>query len=310
MIDDLNTGIEVPNEPVPTGLPDTEAPASAPETGDVESRARAQGWVDRDEWTGDPERWRPADEFVKRGEELLPVAIERNRALERKQQELEQRLAERERTFQEQIARIERVSMTALQRQRDQLDAQYQAAMRQAVELGDTARFDQLARDQREALGQFDEQIAVHQRPAPARDGLVPLPADQDAIRSQWMARNTWFHADPVLNSVAQAIHVHLGRERPGLSLADNLAATEAEVRRRFPEKFQAPGVGTGRLSPAAMIPAVESGAGRLPARSGPRAKGVADLPSEARRAGENFVKMGLYKNIKEYATEYFEDET
>ena len=34
----------------------------------VEQRALDQGWVPQDEWQGDPDDWRPAKEFIDRGE--------------------------------------------------------------------------------------------------------------------------------------------------------------------------------------------------------------------------------------------------
>jgi hypothetical protein len=35
---------------------------------EVEQRAMNEGWVPQDEWSGDPEQWRPAKEFLDRGE--------------------------------------------------------------------------------------------------------------------------------------------------------------------------------------------------------------------------------------------------
>jgi hypothetical protein len=35
---------------------------------EIEQRASSRGWVPKDEWDGDPEEWRPAKEFIDRGE--------------------------------------------------------------------------------------------------------------------------------------------------------------------------------------------------------------------------------------------------
>ena len=40
---------------------------------EIEEKAVAMGWVPLEEWKGDPEQHRPADEFVARGEQILPI---------------------------------------------------------------------------------------------------------------------------------------------------------------------------------------------------------------------------------------------
>ena len=61
--------------------PGSGAPDDVPE---VETRARALGWTDKDSFRGDPNKWIPADEFVRRGEEVMPILRQNNKALERK----------------------------------------------------------------------------------------------------------------------------------------------------------------------------------------------------------------------------------
>lgn len=291
-----NAGIIVPGEQAP---PESDQPAQSAGD-DIESKARSQGWVPREEFRGDPEKWRPADEFVKRGEELLPVALERSRAAERKAQDLEARLAAREREFEDKIGRLERMSTAAVQRERERLEAMYRNAQRNAVETGDTARFDQLDRDRQAAIENYDKYI--QEQVQPRRDPSQPhsLPPDRQAVVDGWVQKNEWFNRDPELNAVAQAFHVRLGNEKPGLSLAENLAETERYVRQRYADKFG------GTQSRQISAPMVESGGGRMPSTAGPRAKGASDLPSDVRRVGESFVKQGLFKDLNEYARDYF----
>lgn len=291
-----NAGIIVPGEQAP---PESDQPAQSAGD-DIESKARSQGWVPREEFRGDPEKWRPADEFVKRGEELLPVALERSRAAERKAQDLEARLAAREREFEDKIGRLERMSTAAVQRERERLEAMYRNAQRNAVETGDTARFDQLDRDRQAAIENYDKYI--QEQVQPRRDPSQPhsLPPDRQAVVDGWVQKNEWFNRDPELNAVAQAFHVRLGNEKPGLSLAENLAETERYVRQRYADKF------SGTQSRQISAPMVESGGGRMPSTAGPRAKGASDLPSDVRRVGESFVKQGLFKDLNEYARDYF----
>ena len=48
----------------------------------IEQRAKDMGWAPREEWRGDPERWIDAEQFVHRGEEILPILRSTNRKLQ------------------------------------------------------------------------------------------------------------------------------------------------------------------------------------------------------------------------------------
>ena len=296
VIDRPNAGTEIPGEGAPASRP-VEPSAEAPERSDVETRARAMGWVGREEYRGPAENWRDADEFVKHGEEALPVLRERNRDLARRHAELEARIARQEQDFQARVARQEHMARLALYQQRQSIEASYEAAKRQAVELGDTGRYEQLSRDQRTAVGQFDQQVTDAAQPPPQAPTLAPHIATEV---SQWTAANDWFHRDPVMNQTAQAIHMHLNQTQPGLSVRDNLAMVAREIRQRFPEKFGNGGSTERRAA------AVEGGGGGMPA-AGRRARGVADLPPEARRDGQSFISAGAFKNMDEFAKSYWQ---
>ena len=46
-------------------------------TTEIMEEARKQGWVPEDEWKGDPDKWRPAEEFVERGKNIIPILNDR-----------------------------------------------------------------------------------------------------------------------------------------------------------------------------------------------------------------------------------------
>lgn len=293
---DVNTGVAIPGE---------RAPAPQEQAGghdDVETRARAMGWVDKDEFRGPADKWRPADEFVRKGEEDLPILRERLRDSTRKTADLEAKLARQQADFAANFKRLESMSAMALQRQREQLLGSYAAAQRDAVANGDVARYDQLERDKFTALHDYDTRIAqAQQPPAPQhQDQRSPqLPPHEAATVSSWRQSNAWFDADMEMNMVAQARHVALQKEKPGLSLEENLKEVSAYVRQRYPDKF------ASRAAPAA----VEGGSRFSGAQGGSRSRGAADLPAEARRQGEKWVKDGTFKDINEYAKLYWEQE-
>lgn len=293
-LDQQTAPAEQPN--AGTAISGEEQPASQQTTPSVETTARAQGWVPQDEWRGDPAKWRPADEFVRRGEEELPILRERSRDMARKLADLEHKLASADAGYKQNLANLERMTGLALVRQRDSIVSQYEAAMRQAAEVGDVARYDQLRRDMGESVHQFDNGVrAVRQAEQQQPQQQAPPREVQD-----FTTRNPWFNADAALNMEAQAIHMMLQRDRPELSLGDNLKAVESEIKRRYPQRF-------GTQQPAQQQPqyAVEGGGGRVPASTG-RGKGAADLPADARAQAEKFVRDGLFKDINEYARDYW----
>lgn len=287
-VPEVETGIEVPGEQPEAAEQETH---EAPVVDDVETKARSQGWVPKEEFRGDPSKWRPADEFVKRGEELLPIALERARAAERRIQDIEAQ-------FQQKLARVEKVSQIALERQRSDLQARYDAAMRDAAANGDVERYDQLSQGRQQAFQQFDDHVRQElQAPPPTQE----MPAEARQTVEGWITQNEWFTRDQELNAVAQQHHMKLLREQPGLSLADNLAETKKYVQKRYPDRFG--------ISPRTVVqPSVESGGGRMPATMKPREKGANDLPADVRAVAERFVKQGLFKDVNEYARDYFSD--
>lgn len=290
--DDVNDQPPSQDEEVPAQPPEHEEQGGGQE---VESRARSMGWVSKEEFRGNPDDWRDAGEFVRRGEEELPILRERNRTLTR-------RIDKIERTHQDQFSRLERMTDVALQRQRDQISNSYEQAKFTAAESGDAERYNQLTQDQQEALRIHDES---YQEPAPqgGQDPRQPQqPGGQQAgngrwtqadmdYGDRWAEQNGWVQ-DPVLGSLAIAYHKQLQHEQPGLSIEQNLHEVGRRVRERFPEKF-----GVKPPEPSAV-----EGGGRGVRRQG---KGVADLPADAKRQGQKFVEEGLFKSLEDYAKEY-----
>lgn len=307
LTENTNTGTMLPGESAPDTTVEHREPAER-NGDDTEARARAMGWSSKEEFRGPADKWVDAAEFVRKGEEDLPVLRERLRDTTRKVAEFERKAKEIEDGYKANVARLERMSDLALMKQRQQLQANYDAALRDAVGMGDTARYDQLVRDKQAAVQEFDTQArsAYNYQPkteAPqgqAQGGQPEQPqlseADQSTVKS-WVDQNRWFTSDVEMARVAEAHHVRLGREKPGMSLAENLAATRAYVQQRYPERF-----GTQRDTGAA---AVEGGA-RIASDRAPRGKGSRDLPADARKMGEKWVKEGLFKNLDEYATDYW----
>lgn len=202
MADEQNTPIQEPQ---------------APQLSEVEIRAQEQGWVPQDQWEGDPDAWRPAKEFLDRGE-LFKKIDEQKRELKQIKSAMEE--------FGKHHAKVREVEF---QRALAVLKAQKKAAL----EEGD-----------HDAVVELDDRIAETKEQAreAAVEAAKPAPQqsepNQDFIR--WQARNPWYGNDRAMKGAADEIArdvVNRGETDP----AKILAVVDREIRKEFPHKFENP---------------------------------------------------------------------
>lgn len=268
---------------------------SAADTGNMESEARAMGWVPKDEWKGDPDKWRPASEFVQRGEEILPIV----RSLLTKERAKNARLERRVEESTAALKRVDRMAGIALERQREQIVAEYEARKEKAVESGDTDAYRKASEGERAALNKLDEKTKEATKDAEPGTKAGISKADADVLED-WMDDNTWFKSDPEMTVFADRKWDRYEKDNPDASFADKLAHVRDEVEKKFPAKFGKKSAGNGSS-------AVESGS-RVPG-GGSDQKLSSKLPKEVRPQMERDIKQGLYKSAEEWAEVYFQSE-
>ena len=199
-----------------------------------EREAREMGWRPKEEWKGDADKWRPADEFVRRGREVLPIV---NARLRRENEAKDAEIARIRKESDERFTRLERMSRTALEKQRERLIHEFEAKKEQAVEAGDKDFYRAVQKEERETLKRFDD-AADEAGKKDDKSDKPGLPRSVQDTLDSWVADNQWFQSDPELNAVANSAHERLLREKPGLTLAQNLAEVRAYVEKRYPDKF------------------------------------------------------------------------
>jgi len=248
---------------------------------DVEARARLMGWKPQNEFKGDPARWTDAETFVERGEKILPIVLERNRALEDKFTkqgnelgEVKTRLNEIGQAFEEYRDFARRSEERAYSRAKADLEAR----MTQAVETADRAAF-QTARAELEALNPPPPAA----RPADETTRQSPPAPKIEPYVQEWIAENEWFNRSPAMNAYATALHGQLLQDKPGMSLRENLAEVRKEVIARFPEKFGNP---KREGAPSVAAPTA------TPRRGRTEKKTYDDLPQDAKAACDKYVTM------------------
>ncbi|WP_213775103.1 hypothetical protein [Bradyrhizobium sp. dw_78] len=254
-------------EPVETGI-DTER-------ADLETKARRLGWVPLDEFKGDHARWRDADEFMRRGETILPIVQENNRVLHDKLTATERQMTE----MRQVLGELHASQKANEDRIRAQARAELENEMRVAVQTADTQRFEAANARLREVERPAAPVVPQAQSPMPG----AALPPGIDPYVERWMAENTWMQ-DPALSLFAQAHSAQLMQEKPGLGIQDRLADVKRRVQDQFPEKFG--------LNPRRNEAASVAFASAPPVARRSNKRGYDDLPGEAKAACDRFVKI------------------
>lgn len=238
-------------------LVEGDAPADEAEAQpDNTERATGLGWTPKDKFKGDPTKWVDADEFVRRGEELMPILKAHARKLERKVAEQEQTL----KRFSEWADKSEK-------RAYERALADIRSEHAQAVENGDIAGADK-------ALDKLTDLKAEAMAPKPAA-------AQSDAVLDDWVEENPWFNTDRVMKAAAIEIAEEIKADFP--DPARQLAEVAKRIKVEFPHKFK-PAVNPRREAASAVEGAPNAGR-----------RGVgntySDLPPEAKRDCDDFVK-------------------
>jgi hypothetical protein len=140
------------------------------------------------------------------------------------------------------VAKMAQMSKVALDRQRTQLEDKYSAAIDAATEVGDKDQVRKLRDAERKDLKEFDEKVeeasevkADQDRGRPRKDVNGRSPKDvQDTIGGM-DRRKQLVHGRSRDAGVANAHHGKLLKDKPGMTLAENLEETRKYVAKRYP---------------------------------------------------------------------------
>ena len=250
------------------GAADTDTPdeAEIAATAAIEAEASKMGWTPKSEFKGDPAKWRPADEFVERGKNMLPIVQASNKRLEREVAELRQTTKE----FADHLSKTE-------QRAYERALADLKQQRKEAIAAGDGETFDKV-----------DEAIADLKKEADAKaaKGADKAGPADDPVYAEWESRQTWLK-DPDMAEYGEFAASKLRAAGEKATGADFLELVTKKVKAQFPEKFENPR--------RAAAPAVE---GAAPAqRKG--GKSYADMPADARAACDRMAKNGFGGDAK-----------
>lgn len=245
--------------------------------------ALSMGWTPREEWKGDPSKWRSAAEFVERGKEILPIVNKRLEQERQRSAQLEKELQEMRATLQE----FREYSKRDKERMYKKALEDLKAKKKQALEEGDADAVLEID-DAILELRESSKKALEEEKPAaPAYD-----PAN-DVVYQTWLSENRWYGTDVELTYYADAIGRVLAHNNPELKGRPFLDAVKQRLREQFPDKFD---------NPRRKIATVEGSS--VGTASSKLKRTYENLPPDAKAACDRFVKMGLMTR-EEYVAEY-----
>lgn len=248
-----------------------------------EVEAKQFGWVPLEDFKGDPEDWRDADTFLKRGKEI-------NGFLRKDLEKLKSNLAQKDaeiREVKETMAEFAKFHKETEERAYKRAIEDIKRAKAEAVNLGDGDKVVELD-EQLDALKEAQKTITA---PAPKQEA----PSGPSKEYLAWVKTNLWFETDKELRALANVVSQEITLDTPGLSDAEYLEEITKRVKEAAPDKFENPNRRTSTVT--------GSSDGRAPAGRTPK-KSYDNLPPEAKAACDKFVK-----NIKGYTVDdYLKD--
>lgn len=227
---------------------DTDVGGTAGTQVPVEDRARKLGWRPKEQFRGDPDMWVDAAEFVRRGEEQIPLLRDNLRKEQARTQALEREV----KTFQSQMqvmqAQVQESREVSL-RMQSMLEkgeeraykramSELEARMDQAVEEGDV----EAAKKARKDLAELSEnRIKPEDKPAPkAPQNQGPPPVDP--VADSWVKSEdqAWFRENEDAKQYAIGLSAKLMRDpkTKDLTLEQNLKKVREMAAEKFPEYF------------------------------------------------------------------------
>lgn len=234
---------------------------TTPEYTEVEVKALDQGWVPKDQWEGDPEEWRPAKEFVERGE-IFKNLHSTKRELAKTQAALNAQMRHHAVVF-------EKAYQKALK--------DLQMEKREAIKNQD---FEQLA-----VVETKIESVQQEHAQEAAQLAQVQQVATQEQTNPKFAAfveSNSWYLTDRELNLEADIIgakYVAQTGDKEGV-----FTHVAEQIKKRFPEKFGKAKVTSRVAAPSAVA---------APARKdvGSRKPSINDVPEHMKDVVRNFCQ-------------------
>ena len=199
------------NEIVQPAAENITVPTSeVPEVEAIEKEARRRGWRPKDEYDGDPEKWRPAEKFVEVGNNIKEARNNEVMELRNAVLFLTRKTLERE----------EEIRSKVLQELKEQKV--------EAIRAGDEVKVEQI-----------EQEIDVHKKKVQEVKNYDPEQAQID----EWNKRNSYWANDLTpenkkMRNRANLYYTEYMEDNPGSTKMAAILHAEERIAKDFPEKF------------------------------------------------------------------------
>lgn len=241
-------------EPVVDQVKSTEQNQVTSDVDVYESQAREQGWRPKDEYEGDPNKWRPAKEFVERGE-LFGKIDHMGKELKETRKALKM--------LQEHHSKVKETEYTNALRE-------LKALQKRHLEEGNS-----------DGYLETTELLTDLKAEQKAREVVTQnTPAQPDPRFLSWTQENKWYQTNAEMREYADTVGMGYANRNPGIDPEDVLQFVTKEVKARFKDSF---------VNPNRSKPSSVEGAS-APAAN----KGSFELTDDERRTMNTFVRAGV----------------
>lgn len=279
---------------------------SVPSSEAIEKKAKGMGWIPKERFNGREDEFIPADEFVRRGEEMIPILRANNRKLEGELAEVRANAARNEtllRASQESIEELKNFNSSIAKERAEGRKKELLKGISEAKRAGDV-----------EAETELQDQLQEHNNamkaagepPGEKKPPGGSPPPDPNAWRKDptmqaWMRDNEWFGRDEAMTAYSSAVAARLKADPANSDVKGRtfLDMVSEEVVRRFDDGQR------GRSSK------VEGGRGSGEGGgAGSGKKSYSDLPADVKvvceRQGKKVVGEGrAFKTQDEWRKHY-----
>lgn len=258
---------------------------SAGTSNDVTEKARMMGWIPPEEFKGDPSKHISAEEFVERGENLMPILKANNKKLIEELKQYKAEIDSQKTTMDKILKMQEKVAETAYNKAIDDIRIEQELA----VESGNVKKWKEL-----EAKKEKIEKPIIEKN-----TNVNPIKVDPEA--QELLTANKYILMDQNIRNVAMQIELDIAKENPGIAgTKQHYQMVFEELHNIYPEK-KIHGVGGQKSTPQTML---DGGSIRsVPAQSAKQ--GFNQLPKDAKEAALKYEAQGLMTK-EQYAKEYF----
>lgn len=246
--------------------------ADTPPERDFEAEARDLGWRPAEEFPGDQKRFVDAKTFVERADTMMPI-------IKADRDKLKREMAEMKRTMAQYAKHAEGAEQRAYERARKDLEARHD----EAVEAGDVA-------GAKRALNEMRDLPAPQKAPEP--ETIDPAQARKEL--NAWVEANDWYVLDDAKRRYADMQADLMG---PAQDWQGGQQAWLDELGNRVKRKFA-----------DRPVNPVNPGGNRDVPRGG--GKSYSDLPADAKRMCDRFVKTIPNFTREQYLKDYDWGET